>query len=213
MDTVTMGRFRAVVFDMDGVLIDARDWHYRALNEALGLFGAEIDYEEHLTRFDGLPTRDKLNLLTEEGRLPRHVHEVVQSVKQERTLREAAKLCFPTVEHLLLLSWIRERGLKIGVATNSIRASATTMLQFSGVLEHLDALVTNEDVALGKPAPDIYVEACKRLDVAPSDVLVIEDHHVGVTAATVAGCTVIQVSGPEDVSIPLVGAAISDEGG
>ena len=61
---------RAVVFDMDGVLIDAREWHYEALNEALELFGFTIDRESHLTRFDGLPTRDKLKALSQEKGLP-----------------------------------------------------------------------------------------------------------------------------------------------
>lgn len=70
-------RPRAVVFDMDGVLVDARDWHYRALNEALAVFDAEISLEDHLDRFNGLPTRVKLGMLADEGRLPTHLHRVV----------------------------------------------------------------------------------------------------------------------------------------
>lgn len=189
---------------MDGVLIDARDWHYRALNDALELFGASISYDEHLTRFNGLPTRDKLATLTAEGRLPVHLHALVNAVKQERTLREAARLCFPIVEHLLLISWIRSRGLKVGVATNSIRATSTTMLQFAGVLDQLDCLITNEDVIQAKPHPDIYVKACNSLAVAPACTLVVEDHSIGVQSAMAAGCQVIQVSGPEQVNVSLV---------
>ncbi len=201
----------AVVFDMDGVLIDARDWHYRALNDALELFGTSIGYDEHLTRFNGLPTREKLGALTAEGRLPAHVHHLVNAVKQERTIREAASLCFPVVEHLLLVSWIQSRGLKVGVATNSIRATSTTMLQFAGILERLDCLITNEDVMRAKPHPDIYLEACSALEVSPSQTLVIEDHHFGVQSALAAGCQVIQVTGPEDVAIPLVERHLSED--
>lgn len=202
-------RPQAVIFDMDGVLIDARDWHYRALNEALAIFSAEISSEDHLHRFDGLPTRVKLQMLTDAGRLPAHLHNVVQQVKQERTLREAARLCFPRVEHLLLLSWLRKMQCKIGVATNSVRATSTAMLEFAGISPYLDVLVTNEDIAHAKPAPDIYIRACELLGVPTSETLVIEDHAYGVTAAHEAGCRVLQVAGVEDVSTALVESAFA----
>lgn len=195
--------FGAVVFDMDGVLIDARDWHFRALNEALGIFGAAISEEEHEAEFDGLPTRVKLQRLSAQGRLPEHVQPIVNSVKQERTLRTAALLCFPRIEHLLAISWLHEQGLKVGVATNSIRASAEAMLGYAGVLPQLDCLVTNEDVVQAKPSPDIYLRATELLTVAPSETLVIEDLPVGVEAAEAAGCHVLQVESPDDVSIGL----------
>lgn len=198
------GAIDAVVFDMDGVLIDARDWHFRALNDALEIFDAAITYEDHLNRFDGLPTKVKLHILTEEGRLPKHMHGIVNTVKQERTLREAASLCFPRVEHLLLMSWLKERGLKVGVATNSIRHTSVTMLGFAGILDSLDVLVTNEDVPNAKPAPDIYMSAARSLEVPTNRVLVVEDHEVGVRAATDAGCYVVQVGGVEDVTVPLL---------
>jgi beta-phosphoglucomutase-like phosphatase (HAD superfamily) len=189
---------------MDGVLIDARDWHYRALNDALEIFGCAVPYNEHLERFNGLPTREKLGILSREGRLPEHLHSTVNAIKQERTIREAASLCFPRVEHLLLMSWLKRLDLRVGVATNSIRHTTTTMLQYAGVLENLDCLVTNEDVVSAKPAPDIYLEACRRLGAPPTQVLVVEDHEVGVRAAQAAGCTVVQVDGPDDVCIPLL---------
>lgn len=194
----------AVVFDMDGVLIDARDWHYEALNDALQIFGAYITYEEHIARFNGLPTREKLRVLNSEGRLPTHVNSLVSAVKQERTIRRAAGMCFPKVEHLLLLGWLKARQIKLGVATNSIRQSSEAMLTFAGVRRHLDCLVTNEDVPRAKPAPDIYLSACETLGVMPQSVLVIEDHPIGVQAATEAGCSVIRVDDPEDVSISLL---------
>jgi len=203
---------RAVVFDMDGVLIDAKDWHYRALNEALAIFGAQISLDEHINRFDGLPTKVKLRSLSDEGRLPPHLHEIVEAIKQERTLREAAALCFPRIEHLLLMAWLKERKIKIGVATNSIRHSSQTMLGFAGILPSLDVLVTNEDVVTAKPAPDIYVKAASLLDIDPSCILVIEDHNYGVTSATIAGCNVIKVSGIHDVTVSLVESWINVEG-
>jgi HAD superfamily hydrolase (TIGR01509 family) len=194
----------SVIFDMDGTLIDAREWHFRSLNEALQIFGEEIRIEEHLSSFDGLPTKVKLATLTERGRIPKNIHGIVSAIKQDRTLREIAKNCFPKVEHLLLMSWLRAREIPIAVATNSIRATAETMLRSSGLLEFIDCLVTNEDVGRAKPDPEIYLVACDKLGVSPANTLVVEDHPYGVEAAKEAGCDVIQVSGPWDVTTKLI---------
>ena len=60
-----MNQIKAVIFDMDGVLIDAKEWHYEALNRALGNYGYCVSRSEHISIYDGLPTRSKLQLLTE----------------------------------------------------------------------------------------------------------------------------------------------------
>jgi beta-phosphoglucomutase-like phosphatase (HAD superfamily) len=142
--------------------------------------------------------------LTERGRIPKNIHGIVSAIKQDRTLREIAKNCFPKVEHLLLMSWLRAREIPIAVATNSIRATAETMLRSSGVLGFIDCLVTNEDVRRAKPDPEIYLVACEKLGVSPANTLVVEDHPYGVEAAKKAGCDVIQVSGPWDVTTKLI---------
>jgi beta-phosphoglucomutase len=196
--------FSAVIFDMDGVLIDAKDWHYEALNEALSIFGEFITREEHLEKFDGLPTKTKLRMLEEEGRISRRLFPIVEAVKQERTLRAAARLCFPRIEHLIMLAELKRCGFGIGVATNSIRLTANAMLNFAGVVEFLDVLVTNEDVKRAKPDPEIYLSACSKLGIQPKKVLVIEDNRYGVEAATLAGCSVLEVSSPSDLSLDII---------
>ena len=76
-------KIKAVLFDMDGVLIDAKEWHYEALNKALNLFGYNIERYEHLTSFDGLPTSVKLEKLTVEKGLPRSLHKFINEMKQK----------------------------------------------------------------------------------------------------------------------------------
>lgn len=195
---------KAVIFDMDGTLIEAKDWHYMALNEALEIFGVNISLEDHLGRFDGLPTKVKLDMLTEEGRVPKNIHKIISAVKQERTLRYVSSNAFPRVEQLLMMAWLKKNGYKIAVATNSIRSSAQTMLASVGLLPFLDALVTNEDVSRAKPDPEMYFLTAEKIGLPPESCLVIEDHDYGVTAAIAAGCKVFKVQTVDDLNQNLI---------
>jgi beta-phosphoglucomutase len=201
---VMQDSIKAVLFDMDGVLIDARDWHYQALNQALEPFGAEISYEDHLERFNGMSTNTKLKILSAENNLPNSLHALINEIKQDRTLRIAGQLCFPVVQHQILLSRLRLHDVSIAVVTNSIRKSAEALLDFAQLLEFLDVLITNQDVARQKPDPECYLLACKKLGVNPSEALVIEDGDYGAEAATKAGCQIIRVNSPSDVSLELL---------
>lgn len=191
---------KAVIFDMDGVLIDATDWHRDALNEALSIFGESINLDEHDLVFNGLPTREKLRILAQQGRIPPGLHETISAIKQDLTLRIAAQRLYPNRTHLIALQKLRDHGFKLAVATNSIRRTTEYMLSLAGVISFFDAIVTNEDVVRAKPAPDIYLEACKQVKVKPSEALVIEDSDYGVNAAKSAGCKVLQIGSPSDLT-------------
>ena len=190
-----------VIFDMDGVLIDAREWHFQALNDALELFGFSIDRYSHEERFNGLPTRVKLEILSKEFGLPRSLHHLIDTVKQERTLRIAAANCYPRAQHLILISALKRGGFKVGVATNSIRQTTEAMLSYAGILPLVDVVVTNQDVKVAKPNPEIYLLAMERLGGVPNRTLVIEDNANGIASAKAAGCQVVEVNGPDDVHI------------
>jgi hypothetical protein len=196
--------YKAVLFDMDGVLIDARDWHFDALNEALKIFGVEISRSDHLSRFNGLSTRKKLDMLTSEGVIPSELHEAIQSIKQDRTLRIAAQMCFPIVSHQVLITRLKALGIKVGLVTNSIRKSSEFMLEYAGLLKFMDVVITNEDVLEGKPSPAGYLLAMQKLGVLPSETVVIEDGEYGILAAEAAGATVIKVNDPFEVSLELL---------
>jgi beta-phosphoglucomutase len=199
-----MSKIKAVLFDMDGVLIDARNWHYVALNEALAPFGYQISYEDHLARFNGLSTKSKLDILSTEFGFPLGLHKTVNVVKQDRTLRLAGQLCFPNVHHQILLSRLRQKNYFIGVVTNSIRNSAESLLNYAGLLGYLDTLVTNQDVLRQKPNPECYELACKNLGITPAQAVVVEDGEYGALAAAEAGCKVIRVDSPNEVSLEIL---------
>ena len=190
-----------VIFDMDGVLIDARDWHYEALNEVLAMFGFEISRKDHENRFNGLPTKTKREILSKESGLPRGLHPLINRIKQERTLRIASFKCFPTAQHQILMAALKRHGIKIGVATNSVRITAESMLRAAGIYPFLDCLVTNQDVSKPKPDPEIYLRAMEKLGVRGINTLVVEDNQHGIRAATDAGCEVLKVESTSDVHI------------
>lgn len=201
---------RAVVFDMDGVLIDAREWHYEALNRALGLFGYKIGREEHLDVFDGLPTARKLRMLTEGRGLPGELHGIINEMKQSYTMDLVALRCRPVFHHRYALARLKEAGYKLAVASNSIRASVDAMMNKADLARFLDVSMSNEDVSRAKPHPDIYLKTCERLGVAPAEAVVVEDAEYGVQAAETAGTQVMRVKGVEDVTFAAISQFIQE---
>lgn len=200
---------KAVVFDMDGVLIDAREWHYEALNRALGLLGYEITRYEHLSSYDGLPTKRKLQMLSVERGLPAELHGFLNSLKQQYTLETVATRCKPVFQHQYALARLKDAGFRLGVASNSVRKTVMEMMERSDLLQYLDVVVSNEDVARPKPDPEMYLKAMDALGVQPRETLVVEDNENGVRAATDAGAHVMVVGGPEDVQLQAIEARIS----
>ncbi len=200
----------AVVFDMDGVLIDAREWHYEALNTALNHFGYSISRTDHIARFDGLPTREKLTCLTTERGLPHGLHGLINDIKQAATVDLVYRECKPRFEHEYLLRELRSSGIKLGLASNSIRASIDLMLSRANIADYFDVILSNEDVRHAKPAPDIYIEALRLLGSRAEETLVVEDNDHGVAAARAAGCHVLQVAEISEVTYRHLMAKIEE---
>jgi beta-phosphoglucomutase len=201
---------RAVIFDMDGVLIDAKEWHYESLNQALKLVGYTITREEHETAFDGLPTKRKLELLTSTHGLPRNLHSFLNEMKQEYTMDMVYQLCKPTFHHEFALSRLKRRGYKLAVASNSIRNSVQTMMEKSHLSQYLDLQLSNEDVTHAKPHPEIYLKAIRTLGVTPQEALVVEDNENGIRAATASGAHVLVVRDVNDVNLDNILQRIRD---
>jgi beta-phosphoglucomutase len=191
---------KAVIFDMDGVLIDAKDWHYEALNRALNHFGYNINRYDHLITFDGLPTRKKLEMLTLEQGLPVALHRLINELKQIYTTEIVQSRCRPTFHHEYALSSLKSQGYKIAVASNSIRDSINLMMLKSGLNRYLDYIVSNQDVSVGKPDPEIYIKALNLLQVKSHESVVVEDNEHGIAAARCAGCHVMVVKSVADVT-------------
>lgn len=193
-------KIKAVIFDMDGVLIDARDWHYESLNKALSLFGTEITRYDHLVTFDGLPTKKKLEMLSLEGGLPVKLHDFINDLKQEYTLEIVYTTCKPIFHHRYALSKLKNDGYFLAVCSNSVRKTIDLMMERSGLMPYLEFFLSNQDVVKGKPDPEIYTKAINRLGLQPNECLIVEDNQNGIKAALASGAHLLKVENPDDVS-------------
>lgn len=195
---------------MDGVLIDAKDWHYYALNEALQLFGMEISRYDHLVSYDGLPTKKKLEMLTQERGLPAGLHDFINHMKQEYTFQQAYAKCKPTFCHQYALSKFKADGYRLVVCSNSIRKTVGLLLERAHIANYFDFYISNEDVKQSKPNPEMYKTAINRLGLEPEQCLVLEDNENGIRAATDSGANVLVVKKVEDVNYLNIKNKISE---
>ena len=190
----------AIIFDMDGVLIEAKDWHYEALNKALKIFGYEIKRYDHLSTFDGLPTKDKLKMLSIENNLPSELHPFINEMKQRFTMDIAHVSCKPVFYHQYALSKFKDENYKLAVCSNSVRNSVKVMMEKSALIDYLDFYISNEDVKKSKPDPEMYNKAIKKLKLKPKECLIVEDNPNGVKAALASGAHVMQIDKITDVN-------------
>jgi len=193
-------KIKAIIFDMDGVLIEAKEWHYEALNEALGIFGTEISRYDHLITFDGLPTKKKLEMLSLEGGFPRKLHGFVNELKQQYTMEMVYSSCKPVFHHKYALSKLKLEGYKMAVCSNSVRKTIEIMMEKSCLEEYLDFYISNEDVNKSKPDPEMYIKAIKRLGLKPIECLILEDNDNGIKAALSSGAHLLKIETTEDVN-------------
>lgn len=187
-----------ILFDLDGVLVDACEWHYDSLNRALSYFGyLPISKEDHLLTYNGLPTHIKLNMLN----IPKNEIIKINNKKQEFTL-DLIKTTNIMPEKIKLHKYLKSNNIKIGCVTNSIKKTAQEMLLKTGQLEFMDILITNEDVLKNKPYPDCYNLAIKTLDAQPSTVMCVEDSEKGILAAlnSIAG-HILTVKNTQEVNL------------
>lgn len=193
------------IFDLDGVLVDACDWHRRALNEALqDTTGHTISMEEHISTFNGIPTREKLKILTSQGRVAASLHQRISTLKQEKTIAIIKKNANIRQEKINMLKKLKEQNHIVCCYTNSIRETAILMLQKTGIDDLFDVVLTNEDVASTKPNPEGYNYLIDYFNIDKEKCYIIEDSPKGLIAARLSGANVIKVSGPDEVDFNLI---------
>ena len=190
---------KLVIFDLDGVLIDSKDYHYDALNEALGEEYA-ISREEHVSTYDGLPTTAKLELLSKNKGLPAERYEEIWRAKQENTLHIFKTKVDKDYELMGYFQQLVDEGYKIAVASNSIRNTVKIILLRLGLLEFVDIYVSNEDVVRNKPFPSMYWKCMMALGALPDDTVILEDSHIGRQGALDSKCHLVPIENRSDLN-------------
>ncbi len=192
---------KLIIFDLDGVLFDSKDIHYEALNRALSKLGQEyaISREEHAAVYDGLPTRRKLEILTQQKGLDINKYDQIWRDKQEETLRIFNEKVTNDRELIGYLSQLRGAGYKIAVASNSIRNTVKLILLRLGLLEFVDIFISNEDVVRNKPYPEMYWKCMTAVGAIPEDTVILEDSHIGRQGALDSKCHLVPVENRNDM--------------
>jgi len=191
-------------FDLDGVLCDMDRPHFDALNAALATCGpqAVITETEHFAIFKGLPTRVKLEMLVQAGRVPERMKREVARLKQEKTIEAIRNLQSDSRKVDLLRRLARDRW-QLCVCSNAVRNSVREMLLAGRLIGFLAFFLSNED-APPKPAPGMYLKAASIFGVSPDRLVVVEDSAPGRASALAAGCKLVAVEGPEEVGPELI---------
>ena len=200
---------KLVIFDLDGVLIESRELHYEALNDALRKVGNNfvITREEHLSLYDGLNTTKKLEMLSEKKGLDRKYFNQIWQDKQVATFNLIRQ--FPKNNRLRqMFAKLSVNGIKIAIASNSIRETVKLALLSIGVMEYVDYYVSNEDVKRTKPYPEMYWQCMTALNVLPKNTVIIEDSHIGRQGALDSGGHLVPVKDSHDLTMEKIDEAI-----
>jgi HAD superfamily hydrolase (TIGR01509 family) len=199
-----MAHFDAVIFDMDGVLIDSEPLHFGVLNDVLALDGYTMDAAEN-EQFIGTTTDVLFETLIGRHNLPRSVREYTE-LYETAVLRVLRQPHTPQPGVPELIQRLRQLELRLAVASSSNRAWVSATLVSLGLAEQFETVVSGDDVRHGKPDPEIYLLTAERLRVRPERCVAIEDSPNGVTSAHAAGMSVLGVRTPYTAHLPLPGA-------
>jgi beta-phosphoglucomutase-like phosphatase (HAD superfamily)/dTDP-glucose pyrophosphorylase len=193
---------KLVIFDLDGVMIDSREMHYETLNAAIIRVTGSTQYvitrEEHLSKYDGLNTTRKLQMLTADKGMPVEYYNDIWSEKQKETFK-----LIPSCPKNSSVSWLmdqlKNRGWKIAVASNSIRETVKIALNSMNVIQFVDYFVSNEDVFNPKPFPEMYWQCMTKMKSLPKNTIIIEDSHIGREGALNSGAHLYPVKDAYDL--------------
>lgn len=196
---------KTVIFDLDGVLVEAKKLHYDCLNDALIEEDPKfiIEWNEHLSLYDGLKTNQKLDLLHSNKGLPKESFSRVWEKKQKLTLKSLQNL-LPSQQLIDCMSKLSNDGYKIVCCSNSIRKTILTVLSKLDIIQYFDLILSNEDVKNSKPHPEIYWKGISMMECLPEETLIIEDSPYGLLAASRSNSNILRVKEPIEVTYLLI---------
>lgn len=193
-----MNNIKLIIFDLDGVIVEAKNIHFDALNEALGK-KFKISWEEHLSLYDGLKTYQKLEMLSKRKNLERIKHKEIWEKKQQITYNKLKNLKRDKKLINIMLRLSKE-GYKLAVCSNSIRKTIITVLENLGIIDFFEIIVSNEDVKNSKPHPEMYWKTMSKMSFLPEETLIVEDSPYGLLAAARSKSHILRVKNTDEVN-------------
>ena len=200
---------KTIIFDLDGVLIESKEIHYKALNAALPA-NYRITYEEHLSTYDGLPTKKKLDMLTLEKDLPLDLHMEIANEKARQTMNILFESIKPRMEFTKKFMALKNAGYKIALASNAVKSTVETALDCLELRKYFDVIYSNQDVDKPKPHFEMYFKIMLDLNSKPGETLILEDSHIGRQAVMDAGCHLLPVIDSYDVKLEKIEAKLAE---
>lgn len=193
----------AVIFDLDGTLVDSEPNYYEASRQTLAVYGVTgftwADQEKSV----GISTRETVTLWRERYGLDAPVEELL--AEKNRRYLELARAETPVYPEMRkFVELLAGEGVPMAVASGSSLRAIEAILAGTGLDAYLRTVVSSDEVACGKPAPDVFLEAARRLGVAPADCVVMED--------AAPGCLAAHAAGMRCVAIPYLAAQADDPG-
>ena len=200
---------KLVIFDLDGVLVDAKNIHFESLNDALPE-GYKISEEEHLSTYDGLKTNQKLDMLHKNKGLNKNLFIDIWEKKQKYT-KQKLELLDRNQSHIEMCKYLKNKDISLAVASNSIRETVEIVLQKQGIHEYFDLIISNEDVKNSKPHPEMYWKAMSELSVLPEDTLIVEDSPYGLKAAERSNANILRVLNSEELNLNVIESSLQSK--
>ena len=203
---------KLIIFDLDGVLIDSKNIHFKTLNKVLSKINKKyiISKKDQKNIYEGLPTIKKLEILTNLHNLPKELYEIINKKKQEYTIEEFKKIKLDN-ELIKIFSYLKEKKIMIGVASNSTRKTLDMCLHNLGIDKYIDISLSNEDVVNPKPNPEIYIKCINYFNVDPNFVIIFEDSKIGIQAAKASGSKVIEITKRSDINLKFIKNIIEEK--
>lgn len=186
---------KAIIFDMDGVIIDSEPFHFESDQLTMKSFGIDVSHEE-LNKYVGVANPIMWAELKEKYNLASSVDQLLEKQDYYINFLMGNRQLEPVDGIPELLAEAKKAGMKIGLASSSGRSFIEMILAKLGIIHYFEVIVSGEEVKNSKPAPDIFLKAAEKLKVSPKDCLVIEDSQHGVKAAIVAGMICIGFDNP-----------------
>jgi HAD superfamily hydrolase (TIGR01509 family) len=205
-----MHPIKAILFDLDGVLVNTVVLHYETFRDALQQVNPRItlSWAEHEKDFDGLSTKLKIQKCIQKGWIQPSDADRLFQRKQVLTQQQLPSIVKPKESLRLMMITLNNQGFRLFCCSNSVRKTLDTTLQLLGIQELFEATYSNEDVEHPKPSPEIYQLAMKKCFLQKEECLIVEDSHVGRTAAYASGAHVLEVEDAEDLTFSLLREAL-----